>query len=94
MTTTPRSTLALISAALLAACTQAPTDLTRISTTGAPKAAGAYSQAVVANGWVYTAGMLPRDPATGAIEGDITAQTNRVFDSLERDDSRRKHILN
>jgi 2-iminobutanoate/2-iminopropanoate deaminase len=33
---------------------------------------------------LYTAGITPRDPVTnGPIQGDITVQTNRVFDSLE-----------
>jgi reactive intermediate/imine deaminase len=32
---------------------------------------------------VYFSGQIPLDPATGAlVEGDITAQTRRVFDNL------------
>ena len=55
-----------------------------IATDGAPKASGPYSQGVVANGFLYTAGQLPRDPATSKlVEGDISVQTNRVLDNLE-----------
>ena len=55
-----------------------------ITTEEAPKAIGPYSQAIVANGFVFTAGQLPLDPSTGKIvEGDITAQTERVMRNLE-----------
>lgn len=55
-----------------------------VSTEGAPKAIGPYSQAIAAGGFLFTAGQIGRDPATGkAVEGDIVAQTNRVFDNLE-----------
>jgi len=55
-----------------------------VSTEGAPKAIGPYAQGVVAGGFLFTAGQIPRDPATGKpVEGDIAVQTNRVFDSLE-----------
>jgi len=54
-----------------------------IATTEAPAAIGPYSQAVRAGNTVYFSGQIPLDPATGAlIEGDITAQTRRVFDNL------------
>ena len=54
-----------------------------IATTEAPAAIGPYSQAVRAGNAVYFSGQIPLDPATGAlVEGDITAQTRRVFDNL------------
>jgi reactive intermediate/imine deaminase len=54
-----------------------------IATTAAPAAIGPYSQAVRAGQTVYFSGQIPLDPATGAlVEGDITAQTRRVFDNL------------
>jgi reactive intermediate/imine deaminase len=54
-----------------------------ISTEKAPAAIGPYSQAVRAGNTVYFSGQIPLDPATGAlVEGDITAQTRRVFDNL------------
>lgn len=54
-----------------------------ISTDAAPAAIGPYSQAVRAGQTVYFSGQIPLDPATGAlVEGDISAQTRRVFDNL------------
>lgn len=54
-----------------------------ISTDQAPAAIGPYSQAVRAGNTVYFSGQIPLDPATGAlVEGDITAQTRKVFDNL------------
>lgn len=55
-----------------------------VATDGAPKAIGPYSQAVKANGLVYTSGQIPLDPATGnLVEGDFAAQTHRVLSNLE-----------
>lgn len=55
-----------------------------VATEGAPKAIGPYSQAVKANGLVYTSGQISLDPATGnLVEGDFTAQAHRVFRNLE-----------
>ena len=54
-----------------------------ISTTGAPKAIGPYSQGVVEGGFLFTAGQVPLDPATGKlVEGDLTASAERVLDNL------------
>jgi 2-iminobutanoate/2-iminopropanoate deaminase len=55
-----------------------------VATDGAPKAIGPYSQAVKANGLVYTSGQISLDPATGnLVEGDFAAQAHRVFRNLE-----------
>ena len=55
-----------------------------ISTDKAPKAIGPYVQAIKANGFIYTAGQIPLDPATGQIvEGDVARQTVRVLDNLK-----------
>lgn len=55
-----------------------------IATEDAPTAIGPYSQAIVANGFVFTAGQIPLDPATmKLVEGDITAQSERVMRNLE-----------
>lgn len=55
-----------------------------ISTPGAPAAIGPYSQAVVGGGLVHCSGQIPIDPATGRlIEGDVTAQTERVLANLQ-----------
>ena len=49
----------------------------------APAAIGPYSQAVIANGLLFSAGQIPLDPASGQIvEGDIVAQTEQVFRNL------------
>jgi 2-iminobutanoate/2-iminopropanoate deaminase len=54
-----------------------------VASAHAPKAIGPYSQAVVYNGLAYLSGQIPLDPATGQIvEGDITAQTERVLENL------------
>jgi 2-iminobutanoate/2-iminopropanoate deaminase len=54
-----------------------------IKTEHAPGALGAYSQGIVANDFLFTAGQVALDPATGkVIEGDITAQTERVLQNL------------
>ncbi len=54
-----------------------------VSTPAAPAAIGPYSQAIVANGLVFTAGQLPLDPATGQmVPGDIGEQTRRVMENL------------
>ena len=69
----------------LAGCASAEKSPPRvIATDGAPKAIGPYSQGIVANGFLYTAGQVNRDPATSkVVEGDIAVQTNRVLDNLE-----------
>ena len=55
-----------------------------ISTDRAPKAIGPYSQAVQANGFIFTAGQIALDPGTGQlIEGDVARQTARVLESLK-----------
>jgi 2-iminobutanoate/2-iminopropanoate deaminase len=58
-------------------------DRVIIATTNAPAAVGPYSQAVKANGFVYTAGQIPLDPATASlVDGDIEAQTRQVLDNV------------
>lgn len=55
-----------------------------ISTDKAPAAIGPYSQAVVANGMVYTSGQIPIDPSSGqVVTGGIEAQTRQVLDNLK-----------
>lgn len=54
-----------------------------VSSSKAPAAIGPYSQAIIANGLVYTAGVIPLDPETKAIAGDdIRTQAERVLTSL------------
>jgi 2-iminobutanoate/2-iminopropanoate deaminase len=55
-----------------------------IQTAQAPQAIGPYSQAVKANGMVFCSGQIAFDPATSQIiEGDVTAQTERVLLNLQ-----------
>ena len=55
-----------------------------VSTDAAPKAIGPYSQAIRAGSFVFVSGQIPLDPATGAlVDGDIAAQTHRVFANLK-----------
>jgi 2-iminobutanoate/2-iminopropanoate deaminase len=56
----------------------------RIATQQAPGAIGPYSQAIVANGFIYTAGQIALDPATGqVVDGGVTEQTARVMANLK-----------
>jgi 2-iminobutanoate/2-iminopropanoate deaminase len=55
-----------------------------ISTDRAPKAIGPYSQAVKAGGFIFTAGQVAFDPATGQIvQGGVAQQTARVMENLK-----------
>lgn len=58
-----------------------PLDL--VSTAGAPKAIGPYSQGVIANGFLFTAGQVALDPAKGElVAGGIAEQTTRALENL------------
>ncbi len=61
------------------------TDRRIVSTPAAPKAIGPYSQGVVAGGFVFTAGQIALDPATGAVVGggDVALETERCLKNLE-----------
>lgn len=54
-----------------------------IETPDAPAAIGPYSQAKVANGFVFTAGQVPLDPKTGKlVEGDFSIQVLQVLKNI------------
>lgn len=54
-----------------------------VQTESAPRAIGPYSQAIIANGFVFCSGQIALDPATGElIEGDVAAQTERAIENL------------
>jgi 2-iminobutanoate/2-iminopropanoate deaminase len=58
--------------------------LKKISTDKAPSAIGPYSQGIVANGFVFTAGQIPLDPTAGKIvDGGIVEQTEQVMKNLQ-----------
>ena len=55
-----------------------------VSTEAAPAAIGPYSQGIIAGGFLFTAGQIALDPATGqVVEGDVVTQTRRVLQNLE-----------
>ncbi len=57
---------------------------TPIYTPQAPQPIGPYSQAVAVDGWLYVAGQIAIDPATGTmLQGDITVQTERVLRNIQ-----------
>ena len=57
--------------------------MNRISTQSAPAAVGPYSQAIVAQGMVYTSGQIALDPATGELVGTtIREQAEQVMKNL------------
>ena len=54
-----------------------------VSSPDAPKAIGPYSPAIRAGQLLFVSGQVPLDPATGQmIDGDIAAQTRRVFENI------------
>jgi 2-iminobutanoate/2-iminopropanoate deaminase len=54
-----------------------------VHTADAPAAIGPYSQGVVANGFLFTAGQIAIDPVSGqVVTGDVRAQTERVMSNL------------
>jgi len=55
-----------------------------IATTNAPGAVGPYSQGVRTEQFVYTAGQVPIDPATGnLVTGSIEDQTRRALENVK-----------
>jgi 2-iminobutanoate/2-iminopropanoate deaminase len=56
-----------------------------VATADAPQPVGAYSQAVVAGDFLFTAGQGPRDASTGAVVGHtIEEQTRATLANIER----------
>ena len=55
---------------------------TIVRTGDAPAAIGPYSQAVLVDGWLYTAGQIALDPATGELTGATApAQARRALEN-------------
>jgi len=55
-----------------------------IATTNAPGAVGPYSQGIRTEQFVYTAGQVPIDPATGTlVTGSIEDQTRRALENVK-----------
>ena len=56
----------------------------KIHSEKAPKALGPYSQAIRSGDFLFCAGQIPIDPATGnLVSGDIKAQTQRVLENVK-----------
>ena len=54
-----------------------------VTSAGAPKAIGPYSQAVRVGQFLFLSGQVALDPATGQmVEGDVATQTRRVMMNL------------
>jgi 2-iminobutanoate/2-iminopropanoate deaminase len=57
--------------------------ITAVSTPGAPRAIGPYSQGIRAGGFLFTAGQVGFDPASGElVDGGISEQTERVLQNI------------
>ncbi len=55
-----------------------------IATDNAPAAVGAYSQGIIAGGFVFTAGQIPLIPGTSSLrEGGIEAQTRQSMNNVK-----------
>jgi len=54
-----------------------------VSTDSAPAALGPYSQAIIANGFVFCSGTAGIDPATGAVADGIEAQAEQALRNLD-----------
>lgn len=54
-----------------------------ITATRAPRPRGPYSQAIVADGFVYVSGQVPATPETNELElGDIRSETRRTLENV------------
>jgi 2-iminobutanoate/2-iminopropanoate deaminase len=60
------------------------TIVKQVKTAHAPAAIGPYSQGLIANGFLYSAGQIPLDPATAEVAAtDIVGQTEQVLRNLD-----------
>jgi len=55
-----------------------------VFTDKAPKPVGPYSQGVLVDGWLFIAGQIPLDPATGKlVEGSFEDKVRRVLENVK-----------
>lgn len=55
-----------------------------VKTADAPQPAGPYSQAVIANGMIYVAGQVGRNPETRALaEGGTAAECKQIMENIK-----------
>lgn len=57
--------------------------MTIVHTPNAAAAIGPYSQAMVANGMVFTSGQIALTPSGEMIQGDVSAQCTQVLSNLK-----------
>lgn len=77
-------TLVLFLTLMTMACVTTTGDLSILYSDKAPKPIGPYSQAIVANGFIFAAGQIAINPETGKlVEPDITVQTKQVLENLK-----------
>lgn len=55
----------------------------KVQTSNAPAAIGPYSQAMIANGMVFTSGQIALTPAGEMVDGDVSAQCVQVISNLK-----------
>ena len=59
-------------------------ERTVIKTENAPSAVGTYSQGILTENIIFTAGQIPLDPSTGeVIEGDFKTRVRRVLLNID-----------
>lgn len=55
-----------------------------VETNKAPQAIGPYSQGIVSNGFVFTSGQIPINPATGKIDAKtVSAQVRQDLENIK-----------
>jgi 2-iminobutanoate/2-iminopropanoate deaminase len=54
-----------------------------VQTPNAPAAIGPYSQAMIANGMVFTSGQIALTPSGDMVDGDVSAQCVQVVSNLK-----------
>lgn len=54
-----------------------------VQTPNAPAAIGPYSQAMIANGMVFTSGQIALTPEGEMVDGDVSAQCTQVISNLK-----------
>ncbi len=75
------TSIALVSALSISGEAQSPKKRV-VESADAPKAIGPYSQAILANGFVFAAGQIGTDPKTGTLADGVEAQTEQVLKNI------------
>ncbi|MBD2794729.1 RidA family protein, partial [Xenorhabdus sp. CUL] len=54
-----------------------------VQTSKAPQAIGPYSQGIIVNNMFYSSGQIPLTASGELVTGDVTVQTEQVFENLQ-----------